>query len=111
MGICGSTNESKGGLEAICPNDPEHVSIENQFAQLLNVKNPNNLNHKYTHLYKVDENSMVGTGIKRTHAYISKVPIEEIRKKRLEFWGSQILTRYPHRGRGPDLECFAIRLR
>lgn len=88
MGICGSKTENKSGLEAICPNDPEHVSIENQYSTLLNIKNPNNLNHKYSHLYKVDENTMVGTGIKRTYSYISKVSIEDLRKKRLEFWGS-----------------------
>jgi hypothetical protein len=88
MGVCGSKKES--AVEAICPTDPEHMGIENQFASLLNIKNPNNLNHKYSHLYKVDEIVMVGVGIKRTNAYISKVTIEELKKKRLEFWGSPV---------------------
>lgn len=111
MGVCGSKNESNGSLEAICPRDPDHLAIENQFASLLNIKNPNNLNHKYSHLYKVDENTFVGTGIKRTHAYISKVSMEEIKKKRLEFWGRTNSPRYPNRRDSSDLECSAFRLR
>lgn len=91
MGICGS-KDSKNVLEPICPTHPDHLSIEAQFAQLLNVKHPNNLNHKYSHMYKVDPDSVCGEGIKRTCGYISKVPIEEIKKKRLEFWGRAILT-------------------
>jgi len=30
----------------------------------------------------------VGSGIKRTHAYKSKLPLEEVHRKRVEFWGN-----------------------
>jgi len=33
----------------------------------------------------------VGIGIKRTHAYRSKLPLEEVKLKRVEFWGKYFL--------------------
>ena len=88
MGVCG-TKDSKSVLDPVCPTDPDHMSIEKQFGPLIDPKHPNNLNHKYSHLYKVDLNMVIGEGIKRTCGYVSRVPIEEIRKKRLEFWGKR----------------------
>ena len=87
MGACGAKTDNKQAIEAICPIDPDHVAVENQYRDLLRIENPNNLNHKYSFMYKVEKEQMIGTGIKRTYGYKSKVPIEEIRKKRQEFWG------------------------
>ena len=113
MGICGSSAPSNQGtlhhpmpprqqntspqsrlsseerqlLEQICPSHPDHGLLEQELLPLLSVKNPNNLNNRYTYLYKVDEKQTVGKGIKLTNGYASRVPMPVLQKKRQEFWG------------------------
>ena len=71
----------------VSPQGDNHVQIENEFSIYLSLDNCHNVNHKYSYLYKPIKEQFTNKGIKRTHAYISCVPIEEIKKKRLEFWG------------------------
>lgn len=89
MGVCGSNTKGSSGtpLSAICPETMQHLNIERQFANLMDVKDSNNLNQRYLYMYKVDEKVKIGQGIRKTHGYISRVPLEVIKKKRAEFWG------------------------
>lgn len=76
------------------------------------MNDPNNVNFKYTYLYKVDDAHTIGSGIKKTYQYASRVPIEALKKKREEFWGK---TLYDHRDMCTrierDLESTQVRLR
>jgi len=56
----------------------------------LSLDDPHNVNHKYSYLYKPIKEQFVNKGIKKTHAYISCVTVEEIKKKRLEFWETRV---------------------
>ena len=85
MGSCGGT--ARLPIEEICPNEPNHQDLEKMYFSHLSVKHANNLNNKYSYLYRVDETIKVGKNIRETAGYFSKVPLEEIRKKRKEFWG------------------------
>lgn len=73
--------------EQVCPTHDDHKLFEIEVTPLLQIKNPNNLNNRYTYMYKVDESNFVGKDIKKTHAYISRIPLTEIKKRREEFWG------------------------
>lgn len=111
MGMCGSKNESQSMFDAICPNDEDHLSIEQDYQDYLKPSHPQNLNNKYQHLYKVDTSLQTGQGIKKTYGYISKVSIEEIKKKRIEFWGeADCSSRNENRRHQTDLECAQVRL-
>ncbi len=81
------SSEERQLLEQICPSHPDHGLLEQELLPLLSVKNPNNLNNRYTYLYKVDEKEIVGKGIKATHGYASRVLMPVLQKKRQEFWG------------------------
>ena len=74
--------------DQVCPTHADHMLFESEVAPLLQIKNPNNLNNRYTYMYKVDETKFVGKDIRRTNAYISRIPLEEIKKRREEFWGN-----------------------
>jgi len=73
--------------EQVCPNHPDHGLLEQDVLPLLRVDNDLNLNKRYTYLYKVDPNKKVGKDIKMTYGYDSRVSLEELKKKRQEFWG------------------------
>jgi len=74
----------------VSPQGDNHLQIENEFKIYLSLDNPHNVNHKYSYLYKPDKEQFTNRGIKRTHAYTSCVTIEEIKKKRLEFWETRV---------------------
>ena len=76
--------------EAVCPTDADHMELESAFDVLLQIKHPNNLNNRYTYMYKVDETKFVGKDLRRTNAYISRIPLEMIKKRREEFWETRI---------------------
>jgi len=88
MGLCSSSKTSH--RDVISPQGDNHQQIETEFAIYLNLDNPHNVNHKYSYLYKPLKESFIGKGIKRTHAYVATVPLEEIRKKRDEFWETRV---------------------
>ena len=73
-------------LDQICPNTSEHGLWENDLAPLLLINHPENLNLRYSYLYTMIDNKYVGANIKRTYQYASRVPMEELIKKRNEFW-------------------------
>ena len=86
MGLCSSSRTAH--RDVISPQGDNHAQIEIEFASLLNLENPHNINHKYIYLYKAVPDAWVGRTIKKTHAYVSFVSLQEIRKKREEFWGN-----------------------
>lgn len=51
------------------------------------MRDPNNVNFKYTYLYKVDDTKFIGSDIKKTYQYASRLPLDALHKKRAEFWG------------------------
>lgn len=71
----------------VCPTHPEHILVERDVVNLQTMRDPNNVNFKYTYLYKVDDTKFIGSDIKKTYQYASRVPIEALHKKRAEFWG------------------------
>lgn len=84
------TPETLPLLEKVCPNNPDYAMVENELLPILQIDNVQNLNHRYSHLYKVDGQKFIGNHIKKTYAYSSRVPIEEIRRVRQEFWGRRM---------------------
>lgn len=84
-------------FELVCPNDPDHAILEQDLRPLLAIDHDNNLNQRYKHLYQVDQKNKVGANIKKTFAYKSRVPLEEIKKIRNQFWGS-----FPFKRRDPN---------
>jgi hypothetical protein len=89
MGLCSSSRTAH--RDVISPQGDNHAQIEIEFASLLNLENPHNINHKYIYLYKAVPDAWVGRTIKKTHAYVSFVSLQEIRKKREEFWGKFLI--------------------
>jgi hypothetical protein len=89
MGLCSSSRTAN--RDVISPQGDNHAQIEIEFASLLNLDNPHNINHKYNYLYKAVPDAWVGRTIKKTHAYVSFVSLQEIRKKREEFWGKFLI--------------------
>ena len=77
-------------FDPICPTDEFHRKIEEDYRYLLEPSHHLNVNYRYDYLYKVDTTQHVGKGIKKTYGYISKVPIEEIKRRRVEFWETRI---------------------
>lgn len=92
----------------VCPTHGDHMLFESEVTPLLQIKNANNLNNRYTYMYKVDESKMVGKDIKKTNAYASRIPLEELKKKRKEFWGRTLLYRYENRGHPLYLASIAV---
>ena len=85
--------------EQVCPTHPDHGLLEQDVLPLLRIENENNLNKRYTYLYKVDPNRKTGKDIKVTYGYDSRVPLEELKKKRQEFWGRRdVIERDKNRG-------------
>lgn len=72
----------------VCPTHPDHQLVERDVVPLLTMRDPNNVNYKYTYLYKVDDTKHIGNDIKKTYQYASRVPLEALKKKREEFWGN-----------------------
>ena len=50
-----------------------------------------NVNHKYSSYITLIPDKFVGTGIKRTNLYTTKLSKEEWNDKRKEFWGILII--------------------
>lgn len=90
MGMCNSSGLVKLNLDDICPTTEEHIAIETKFEPFLQVDNPNNINHKYSHLAVINSLEYTGKSIKKTNSYVSKVSKEELEKKRSEFWETRI---------------------
>jgi len=88
MGLCSSSRTAH--RDVISPAGENHAQIELEFASLLNLENPHNINHKYIYLYKPVHDAWVGKSIKKTHAYVSFCSLVEIRKKREEFWETRV---------------------
>lgn len=94
----------------VCPTHEDHMLFEGEVTPLLQIKNPNNLNHRYTYMYKVDETKFVGKDIKKTHAYASRIPLDQLKKKRNEFWGILDLPRHENRGSEVDVGGTQVRV-
>src|SRR3990167_1557551 len=54
------TPETLPLLEKVCPNNPDYQMVENELMPILQIENVQNLNHRYSHLYKVDAQKFVG---------------------------------------------------
>jgi len=74
----------------INPVNQVQTAINQELTPFLSLDNPYNVNHKYGLFFDIIRDKSSGTGIKHTLAYRSKIPINEIEKKRIEFWETRV---------------------
>jgi hypothetical protein len=67
-----------------------YSAINSELAPYLAIESPYNINHKYNHFFKIIRNEFVGTGLKKTFAYSSNIPMEELQIKRNEYWETRV---------------------
>jgi len=89
MGSACSANPNNA-LAVVEPTNEYDSAINAELAPFLALESPYNINHKYAHFFKVIRAEFVGSGIKKTHGYKSKLPLEEVYKKRVEFWETRV---------------------
>jgi len=77
-------------LSIINPTSEYHAAINAELAPFLSITSPYNVNHKYAHFFKIIKDQKTGAGIKQTHPYISKLTLQEIQAKRVEFWDTRV---------------------
>lgn len=85
---CGSSTGTN--VSAITPTSEYHAAINAELAPFLSLESPYNINHKYNHFFILSKSEEVGTGIRKTNAYKSKLPLEEVQAKRVEFWETRV---------------------
>jgi len=70
-------------------NQHNNPQFELESMNVPNVSN-NNVNQRYSQYFEIIRDKHSGTGLKRTLAYISKIPKEEIDRKRAEYWETRV---------------------
>ena len=85
----GSACTKSSENQVMQPQNNIELAINSEFTPFLRIDHPFNVNHKYSAFYTYLKNEFSGSGIKKTHAYRTKLTMEEVKKKRDEFWGNE----------------------
>ncbi|EWS73310.1 C2 domain protein (macronuclear) [Tetrahymena thermophila SB210] len=84
-GACTKSNDQQVGN----PVSQQDQLVNHEFAPILNVNHPFNVNKKYESVSEIIRDQYTGTGIKKTHAYRTTLTKQELEKKRQEFWDTR----------------------
>ncbi|CAD8079665.1 unnamed protein product [Paramecium primaurelia] len=87
MGSCATKNQEN---EVSLPSNPRLQRAYQQYSQIIEITHPLNVNQKYNSYFTLIPDQFVGTGIKKTNQYESRLSKEEWQQKRVEFWESRI---------------------
>ncbi|CAK69581.1 unnamed protein product (macronuclear) [Paramecium tetraurelia] len=84
---CATKNQEN---EVSLPSNPRLQRAYQQYSQIIEITHPLNVNQKYNSYFTLIPDQFIGTGIKKTNQYESRLSKEEWQQKRVEFWDSRI---------------------
>lgn len=92
MGICGSTTSTPVTNKSKLMNltTTTHFQYNNILSPLIDFDSKQNLNNRYSYMYKLLENSYSGYDIFQTNSYISFISETKLQEEIDLFWGSLI---------------------
>ncbi|KAM3129930.1 Ubiquitin domain-containing protein 2 [Paramecium bursaria] len=94
MGVCGVKHTQAQSVNEV-PQNQRILRLYQQYQQVFQITHHLNVNHKYSSYITLIPDKFVGTGIKRTNLYTTKLSKEEWNDKRKEFWESRLESEAP----------------